>query len=66
MSPVATEKSAARPHAAPRHEPTEPYFSGLSAAEATEALHEILDWEGLMEEGTTPSLALGAERRLRR
>ena len=45
---------------------TEPYFSGLSADEAVEALHEILDWEGLMEEGTTPCLPLGAERRLRR
>ena len=65
MLSIATEKPRTHRHTDRRIE-TEPYFSGLSADEATEALHEILDWEGLMEQGTPPSLPLGVERRLRR
>ena len=29
-------------------------------------LHPVTDWERLMEQGTTPALVLGGERRLRR
>ena len=29
-------------------------------------LHQATDWERLMEQGTTPALVLGGERRLRR
>lgn len=29
-------------------------------------LHQVTDWERLMEEGATPALVIGGERRLRR
>lgn len=46
--------------------PSKPYFEGLTPEEVREATHAPLDWEALMEEEVAPSLALGAERRLRR
>jgi hypothetical protein len=44
----------------------EPFFDGLSRAEAMEALHDTPDWESLMEAGVLPTLLLGEERRLQR
>ncbi len=29
-------------------------------------VHRLTDWEHLMEQGTTPALVIGGERRLRR
>jgi hypothetical protein len=46
--------------AKPRHRPEEQLL--LEAA----SLHRRTDWERLMEQGTTPALVIGGERRLRR
>ena len=54
------------PGKSPRESESEPFFGGLSRAEAMAAVPNAPDWEALMEEGVLPSLLLGDERRLRR